>query len=173
MIAQAVLTNPRDLLLLPGPVALGIDGTYIGETRLQSTVQPGMSFEVAYGPMPEISVERSVIERTQENTGLLGGGRRTRTSYRIEVLNNGTNPVELMLEDRMPLSENGDIEIALKNVSPPLSTDAGYLETLRPSGILRWDIALPAGGPDAEPVVIEWTVDVSHSADLDTTPIPR
>lgn len=171
--SMAAFENASNLLLLPGEVSLYIDGSHVGETSLDDVVPPVETFDIAYGPMPRLTIERTIVERETVSTGLLGGGRRTRTSYRIDIHNGRTTPIELVLEDRMPVSRNSEIEVTLKNISLPLSTDENYLAIERPRGILRWNIQLPAGGPDAPPLVVEWTVDVSRSADLDTTPIPE
>ena len=171
--AQATVNNDSNLFLLEGMASLFVDDTFVGDTFLDQSVPPGTSFALSYGPMPSVTVQRTVVERETMTTGLLGGGRLTRTSYRIEIRNELDTPVNMVLEDRMPITRSDDIEVSLKALSMPLSTDANYLANEEPLGVLRWDVQLPAGGPTSPPLIVSWTVDVARSADIETTPIPE
>ena len=134
-----------------------------------------LTFIVWFGELRGISIVREVIERETVKTGLLGGGRLTTTRYRIRIRNERPNPMKIVVEDRMPVSRSEDIEVSLKNVAPPLSTRPDYLVKDRPNGLLQWTIEAAGRNPeepDAE-TTIEWTVSVSHSSEVDTTPIPR
>lgn len=168
VVQQLNLKNDSPLLMLPGEVQLFVDGTFVGRTFL-GLVAAGESFSLSNGPMPGVRMTRTILERTTVKTGLLGGGRLTSTRYRIELENLQPDPLEVILEDRMPESRTSEIEVVLKNLTSALSTNAAYLANDRPLGILRWDLTLP---PSAS-TTIEWTITVSRSADLKITPIPQ
>ena len=89
---------------------LFVDGTFVGRTFL-GLVAAGESFSLSNGPMPGVRMTRTILERKTVKTGLLGGGRLTSTRYRIELENLQPNPLEVILEDRMPESRTSDIEV--------------------------------------------------------------
>jgi hypothetical protein len=140
---------------------------------LDQKVNPDETFNIWFSELKGIEIEREILERETVKTGLLGGGRLTTTRYRITIRNDRPKTMKIIVEDRMPISRSEDIEISLKNVMPQLSTDPAYLDGERQLGILRWEVTLPPGSPDAVPLSIEWTVNVSRSSEVDTTPIPR
>ena len=163
---QSRLRNETDQRISQAPVNLHQGGVMIGRTEIEQ-VPAGASFMVSWGLRPNIQVERELLERRSIRTGLLNGGRLTQLRFRITVRNLENEALELLLEDRLPTSSSGDIEIRVTEPSSPT------MEVREDTGQLRWALELPAGGPDAEPTVVEWTVEVRHSADIKTTPIPE
>ena len=173
--SRGSIENTSELVLLPGFMRLYLDERFVGMLELDRRVDPGGTFVVWFGELRGISINREIIERETVKTGLLGGGRLTTTRYRISILNERPNPVKIVVEDRMPVSSSEDIEVSLKNVEPPLSTRPAYLQEDRPNGLLQWTIEAAGSDPEEPGAVttIEWTVNVSHSSEVDTTPIPR
>jgi hypothetical protein len=171
--SRGSIKNTSGLALLPCSMRLYLDNQFVGMPALDRKVNPGETFNIWFSELKGIEIEREILERETVKTGLLGGGRLTTTSYRITIRNERPTTMKIIVEDRMPISQSEDIEISLKNVTPELSTDPAYLESERQLGILRWEVTLPPGSPDAVPLSIEWTVNVSRSSEVDTTPIPR
>lgn len=173
--SRGTVLNSSGRVLLPCATALYLDDEFVGMPRLERTVAPGESFAVWFGELDGLAIEREVLERETVTTGLLGGGRLTRTAFRITITNERPDGLNLVVEDRMPTSGSDDIEVSIRSVSPPLSNEPGYLEGARERGILRWAIAIPGRNAEGAPgsATIEWTVNVSHSAEVETTPIPR
>ena len=163
----STLRNETSQLISAAPVALFVDGRMTGRTMIEN-VPPGESFTVSWGIRPNLQIERSLLERTSTRTGLLGGGRRTNLRYRITIRNLEPEPLELILEDRLPSTLSDDIKVSALDFSQPI--EASPLET---DGRIRWRLAIPAGGTQSPPTTVEWTVEVTHSADLKTTPIPE
>ncbi|MDG2030525.1 MAG: DUF4139 domain-containing protein [Phycisphaerales bacterium] len=171
--SRGSIKNTSELVLLPCSMRLYLDNQFVGMPALDRKVDPGETFNIWFSELEGMEIEREILERETVKTGLLGGGRLTTTRYRITIRNDRPKTMKIIVEDRMPISRSEDIEISLKNVTPELSTDPAYLDGERKLGILRWEVTLPPGSPDAVPLSIEWTVNVSRSSEVDTTPIPR
>jgi uncharacterized protein (TIGR02231 family) len=167
------LVNDSQYAMLGGEINLSVDGMGIGITELVEDVAVNESFDLWWGEVPSIAVERIVLERDSSKTGLLGGGRRTTMSYRIELKNSGSTPVAVEVLDRYPVSRSGDIEVKLADITPPLSTAKSYLQTMKPRGILEWIVPLGAEGEENASAVVSWEVRVSHSSKVKTTPLPE
>ncbi len=165
------LVNSSGYELLPGVAQIFMGGDFIGETRMPA-VAPKSEFEVYFGPDRAIRARREVVSRNTGNTGLFGGSLATVWKYRV-MLDNGTGrDIDLELLDRRPVSRNEKIEIKIADLSKPLSTNANYLATLQPQGILRWDLTVPAGARGAGAMALTWTVQVTRAKDIETTPLP-
>ena len=167
------LVNDSKYTLLAGEINLAVDGMFIGISQLSEEVPVNGKFNVWWGEVPSIEVERIALERDSSKTGLLGGGRRTTMSYRIELTNTGDTPVTVEVLDRYPVSRSGDIEVKLADVTPALVTTQKYLETMKPRGILEWMVPLGAKGESNASAVVSWEVRVSHSSKIKITPIPE
>jgi hypothetical protein len=168
---RGTVKNAGKTPLLPGPVTIYLDDTFVGMPELDTHVPAGGMLPLWLGEHDALEIERTVLDRETVKTGLLGGGRLTRTRFQITVRNRGDRKIDVVIEDRIPEPRSEDIEVEVKDVSPPLLEDDG---SSRP-GLLRWKIEVPADSEGNTPteVVIEWTTEVSHSADVETTPIPE
>ena len=159
---RATIRNLSDFTFLPGPISLHLDGAFQSIPMLGGMIEPEEGFDIWLARVDDINIERRIIEQETVKTGLLGGGRLSRTRFQIALRNQGTDALTVQVEDRMASTLSDEIEVSLKNVTPPLEPTLG--EQPR-SGILRWIVDVP-------PLLIEWTVTVSHSADVETTLIP-
>ncbi len=162
------LANRSPFVLLAGEASLFMEGEYIGPTWIEE-VPAGGDFDVWFGPDPAITVERTMLAKNTEKTGLFGAGLQTSLEYRIEIRNDGDTAATVEVWDRRPVSRDGEIEVSVVNPRPALATDADYLATDAKQGLMKWLVPL-APGADA---AITWTVRVNRSSDLDITPIPE
>ncbi|MCH2144253.1 MAG: DUF4139 domain-containing protein [Phycisphaerales bacterium] len=169
------IKNAQTVPLLEGPTALYLDGTFIGTPRIETMVPPYGSIELWFGVNTMLEIERTIMERETVKTGLLGGGRLTRTRYRTEIRNLSDREIPLLLEDRIPTSTSDDIEISVKSIAPPLMVGIMDDEGAIPSGLLRWELYVPVAEPgSSDPQQsVEWTINVSHASEVETTPIPE
>lgn len=168
---RATIENDTDLVLLPGPVAIIVEGDFVGETEMPP-VQGRGEFELFLGAEPRIEVVRQPVIRNSSTTGLFGGGRLITLANRIDLQNRLPRPVIVELWDRHPVSRNESIQVSLEGLSRPLDRDATYLERDLPLGLMRWTIALGAAGSPEARTSVSWTVKVAHSEDVEPTPIP-
>ena len=166
------LVNDSPYVMLGGKVALFMEGEFVGPTRL-TAVPRGGEFEIWFGPDPSITIDRQVVSRKTDRTGLLGGGRQTSIVYRIEVVNTGDQSATVEVWDRRPVSLDGDIEVRVVDVSPAMADDRDFLEEESKQGLLKWLLQLAPAGAEGSRKTISWIVRVNRSSDLDITPIPE
>jgi len=170
---RASVRNLSGFTFLPGPISLHVDGAFKSMPILGGMIPPQETFDLWIQRIEDVGIERSILEQETIKTGLLGGGRLSRTRFQIALRNLGTTTREILIEDRMAWTESEDIEVSLRNVTPPLHEDERALGLREESGILQWLVQLPPrSGAEDPPVIVDWTVNVSHSADVDTTRIP-
>jgi uncharacterized protein (TIGR02231 family) len=165
-------TNKSDYILLPGRASIFHGSDYVGKTSL-STISPNETFPIDLGIDPSITATRTLVEKATTTTGLFGSGKKTVYEYQIKISNGSNKPITLRVFDRIPISQNEEIEITLDTVSTPLSTDAEYLKTERPQGILRWDLTIPANLTGDQSFSMTWQVTVARGKDVKTTPLPE
>ena len=165
-------SNKSDYILLPGRASIFHGSDYVGKTSL-STISPNETFQIDLGIDPSITGTRTLVEKTTTSTGLFGSGKKTVYEYQIKISNGNNKPITLRVFDRIPISRNEEIEITLDAVSTPLSTDAEYLKTERPQGILRWDLTIPANMTGEQSFSMTWQVTVARGKDIKTTPLPE
>ena len=163
---QTTLRNEGTQLVQAAPVTLREDGVVRGRTRIDA-LPGGAEFTLGWGIMPNVEVTRELLERRSTNTGLLGGGRLTTLRYRISARNLTSEPVELVIEDPRTEPLDDQIKVTVTEPSVPMVRFGPEDRTL------RWIIDVPPTGSDDAPATVEWTVEVAHSSDLKTTPIPE
>ena len=165
------LTNASAFQLLPGTAQVFMGGDFIGETAMPS-VAPKSDFKVFFGPDRAVRATREVISKVTGAAGLFGGSIATTWNYRIKLDNGTGRDIAVELLDRRAVSRNEKVEIKIADLSSPLSKDALYAAGPQKTGILRWDISVPASarGPAALPVT--WTVQATRAKDIEITALP-
>lgn len=169
---RSEVTNESDYILLPGNASIFHGGDYVGKTSL-NTITPDETFSLDLGIDPTVTAMRTIVEKTTTSTGLFNSGKQTLYEYQISISNGSDAEIELHVFDRIPISRNEEIEVQLKNESIPLSTDAVYVKTERPQGILRWDLTIPANRTGDQSFALSWQVEVSRGKDIEITPLPE
>jgi hypothetical protein len=165
------LTNASAFQLLPGTAQVFMGGDFIGETAMPS-VAPKSDFKVFFGPDRAVRATREVVSKVTGAAGLFGGSIATTWNYRIKLDNGTGRDIAVELLDRRAVSRNEKVEIKIADLSSPLSKDALYAAGPQKTGILRWDISVPASarGPAALPVT--WTVQATRAKDIEITALP-
>lgn len=128
----AQLTNLDELGLVPAQANIFYDGSYIGETYLDPSVMED-TLSLSLGKDPNILVKRTLLKKESKER-IIGESKERTMSYSIEVRNNKATPIELIIQDQLPITQNPEILIE------PTSLDKGVLETK--SGIVTWKINL-------------------------------
>jgi hypothetical protein len=131
-------TNSSGAVLLAGPVDLVRGSGFVGRTRLDFTA-PGAIAKVSFGSEDGLVVVRHREETREESR--LTGRRTTRTKVTWHVSNASPEPRTFFIEERIPVSEVKEVEIAVlgKQCDPaPKSVSA--------EGIARIELTLPPHG---------------------------
>jgi len=127
------MTYRHDRPLLPGDAALFLEGAYIGNTRLDFA-GPGESFVLFAGSEDSLKLTRKLNHEESE----LKRGRRThemRVQFEITVENTGDKELPLHLADRIPVSDDREIEVDHVRIEPEVEPDA--------DGLLQWEVRIP------------------------------
>ncbi len=134
----AGLTDWARLDLVSGPANLFFEGTYIGESYLD-TANLSDTLTVSLGRDPGVVIERELDEQFAARNFL-----RNRTTdqrgYTITVRNNKRVPVTIMLEDQVPVSID---ELIAVRAEP--GERASYDDE---TGLLTWQLTLPPNTDD-------------------------
>ena len=128
----AKVTGWEQLNLLPGRANVFYEGTYVGETVLNPSVIND-TLELALGRDNGITVTRTKLP-VKESNKLFGNDITKTFTYELRMKNNKSKPVNLIIEDQVPLTQNKDIKIEVK--------DSGKSEYNDKSGLLRWNTTI-------------------------------
>lgn len=139
---QAEIINTLGRSLIAGPAEVYLDDRFVGQAAIPPTAA-GQKLYVGFGIDRQIRTRRELM--SQQET-IRGGNRLTSYNCRLVVMNYHESPVEVRLYDRIPIStKDGAIAIQLDEAaSAKLSADPLYDRLKRPTGILRWDVTVPA-----------------------------
>ena len=130
----AQMTKLDELQLVPAKANIFFDGTYIGETFIDPT-QMDDTLNLSLGKDPNIVVKRTLVKKDCKDKIISDRIERV-FAYSIEAKNNKSSTIELIIQDQLPLTTNGDINIEAMELSKgELDTRTGTIEwkmTLKP-----------------------------------------
>lgn len=130
----AQMTKLDELQLVPAKANIFFDGTYIGETYIDPT-QMDDTLNLSLGKDPNIVVKRTLVKKDCKDKIISDRIERI-FAYNIEAKNNKSSTIELIIQDQLPLTTNGDINIEAMELSKgELDTRTGTIEwkmTLKP-----------------------------------------
>ncbi|MFM8873229.1 MAG: DUF4139 domain-containing protein, partial [Phycisphaerales bacterium] len=165
------LVNDSGYQLLPGTAQVFFGGDLVGDAAVPA-VAPKAPFTVFFGADRTVRARREVLSKVLGTAGLFGGSSACTWKYRITLDNGSGRALRVEVIDRRPASRNEKIEVKVADLSAPLSTDAEYLAGPQKSGILRWDLAVPATARGPAATTLTWTVQETHPKDVQTTAMP-
>lgn len=140
----ATATNSSGVPLLAGPIELYVDDAFIGRTSING-VPAGDELKLAFGPDERIRVDRQVLERNHESSGVFSKSDVWRYRIRTTVENLYGEKVEVSLLDQLPVSREESIEVKLLD-----GTTGGSKEDENKPGVRTWKLEL---GPNQKKVV--------------------
>lgn len=128
--------------LLAGPVALFRDGVFVGNGAIAAT-SAGDALDLGFGVDDRVKVTRVALDRQVGEHGLilLGSRKTDARHYKITVANLHDRPMEIVVSDRVPYSEDDRIVVErLKEATPPTAVDVDDQR-----GVLAWRATYQAG----------------------------
>jgi len=105
----ARITGWEDLDLVPGPANVYYGGTYVGQSYINSTSTDD-TLDLSLGRDTKIAVTR-IKQKDFSTQKLIGSTKKEMFAYEITVKNNRKIPVQLELNDQLPVSQQGDIMV--------------------------------------------------------------
>ncbi|MDF3025782.1 MAG: hypothetical protein K0S23_89 [Fluviicola sp.] len=128
----------EDLQLVPASANIFFDGTYIGETYIDPTTMND-TLKLSLGKDPNIIAKRILLKKEYKEK-VVGNDIERTYAYEISVKNLKATTIDLVIEDQIPVTSNGEIVIET------ISTDkANYDKT---TGKLTWTVNLKTKATD-------------------------
>ncbi len=136
----ARFTNPYKQNLLTAPLARWRVNGVLVATEYSPEIGPSEQVEMGFGPLYGVTVDRRILDRSSGDTGLISRSnqRVERAQITVENLTDRTWPLRLV--DRVPYSEQEDLEISW--TANPRPTEENVDDK---RGILAWDMDLAPG----------------------------
>lgn len=131
-VRTAELVNTSDQAVLPGKVALFVDGAFVGTSEV-AFVAPGEAFSAYLGVADRVKLERTLDRKRSK---LDRGSRRTtlKVSFLVKAENLSDAPVTVEMGDRVPVV--GDDAMEIDDVEIPKGAKKDR------SGVVRWTATL-------------------------------
>ena len=136
---MAQITNDMGELILPGTSMVYLDGRYIGRRGLP-LIPAGGEIDLPFGPIDGLRLTRIVLDRNEGDRGVISRSNEITEAVEIKVENLTKEAWPIRLLDRVPYSEQEDLEITWRAQPRPTAED---VEGQR--GILAWEFDLDAG----------------------------
>lgn len=132
---RARLTDWMQYSLLPGESNIYFKGTFVGK----GFIDPALANDtlvVSLGRDRSIQIKRDQIKEFCK-TNTFGSKQKTTKAYEISITNTKKQAVDIVIEDQLPISQNGDLEIETEELS-----GASYDAT---TGKITWKLRIEPG----------------------------
>lgn len=129
------ITDFDDKNLISGPVNIYSDGNYVGETFLDMNSTED-TLDLSLGRDNRVTVERVPIKEFRKK-GFLGNTRTETFAYRINIRNQKEQPVTIVVEDQIPVSQTNQIVVDMLDVGDAQKNDS--------NGVLMWKLSILPG----------------------------
>lgn len=137
---EASFSVKGDAPLLPGEVLLTRDDTFVGKGHLP-LLPPGEKARLGFGADDSVKIKRITVNQKTAEPGLLGSNKSAKHEFRITAKNLHAFPVPLVIEDRIPVSE--DQAIVVERAPEMTKPDVEAPDERR--GVFRWTPTLKGG----------------------------
>ncbi len=131
----AKIGNWEQYNLLPAEANIYFEGSYSGKTNINPHTTTD-SLTVSLGVDPNITVKRNQLNNYKKKA-FIGNNRILNKAYEIEIKNTKNSAIDLILLDRIPISQNRSIKVE--------AIETGIADYNRKNGLLKWKIKLPSG----------------------------
>lgn len=151
----AKITGWEDLDLVEGPANVYFGGTYVGQSYI-NTRSVDDTLSLSFGRDKKIVVSRTKLKDFNSEQ-VAGTTRKITHSYEIVVKNNRKAPIQIELEDQIPVSQNSEIIVEVKEISKAEKNDL--------TGQLKWKLSL---APDeTKKLLLTYTIKYPKNKSID------
>lgn len=126
----AKISNWQQYNLLPGEVNVYFEDSYSGITTINPYATTD-SLTVSLGIDPNVVIKRKPINNFKKNN-FIGNNKVIDKAYEIELKNNKNTAVDVVIVDRIPISQNKDIKLE--------DIETGNADYDTKKGVLTWKI---------------------------------
>jgi uncharacterized protein (TIGR02231 family) len=131
----AEIANWTDLNLMPGDANVYFDGTFVGNTFIDTKASQD-TLLLSLGRDKKVIIDRTV-KKDYTTKKLIGLNKKEEYAYEISVRNTKKDAIEITIEDQYPVSKNGEIEVVL--------IDGNGAAVDKDKGTLTWKLKLAPG----------------------------
>ena len=131
----AQITGWENLNLAPGQANIYFDGAYVGQSYINPE-ETNDTLTLSLGRDQRINFNREKVKELTSSK-LFGGNKERSFAYELTVRNTKKEPITIVIEDQVPVSQEKDIEIKIIELSGGIQ--------LTSSGIVKWKITLQVG----------------------------
>jgi uncharacterized protein (TIGR02231 family) len=129
---------------------------YVGSFMLPETA-PGSELRIPFGVDNRVKVTRTVLPQKGTREGLIGRDRQVVRAFRTTIENLRDLPITIVLEERVPISEEERIKVEISEATTP-----GSVELKDRPGVLNWRLELKP--KEKRDVTLEYAI--RHPRDL-------
>jgi uncharacterized protein (TIGR02231 family) len=149
---EASFKQSEDAPLLPGRVSIYRDGVFVGRGQMKAASKDE-AVRLGFGADDKVKIERIILNRNEGSAGLIVTTSKTdERSFKTTVRNGHDFPIRVAIEDRLPVSENEEIQVEM--MSSTTTPTATNLRDKR--GVLEW--AFDAKPGEVKDVNLAWRV---------------
>ncbi|PHR46674.1 MAG: hypothetical protein COA32_09320 [Fluviicola sp.] len=150
----ARITNLEELQLIPANATIFFDGSYMGETYINPGVMDD-TLSLSLGKDPNIIVKRTFMKKKYKEK-IIGNDVEKTSTYQIEILNNKSKDIQLIVQDQIPISRKEGIEVVAEEISKG--------ELNETTGIIEWKLDVKS--KDKQLLDLKYTVKHNKSEPL-------
>ena len=154
---MAEISNLDDLSLIPGNASIFHDGTYLGETYINTSTMDD-TLSLSLGKETNLQVKHTLLKNDCK-TRVIGDKTIKTYAYLIEVKNHKSSTASITIEDQIPVTQNSDIEIEIEDLSK------GDLNVI--TGLIDWELKLKP--KETKKIKLTYTVSYSKSKQINLT----
>ena len=135
------IKNETDFSFLSGSLNVFLDNNFVSSSELKF-VAPGSEFWTFLGVDESIKVEHKLLQKLEEQSGLLSKKNKIIYSYLIEIENNKKTNEEIVVFDQIPIPKNEKIIVNL--IEPKFTKNTENLKK-NEQNFLEWKFLLEPG----------------------------
>jgi len=153
----ARITGWEDLDLVEGPANIYYGGTYVGQSYIQ-TRSVDDTLDLSLGRDNKIVVTRTKLKDMTAQK-LIGSTKKETYAYEINIKNNRKAPIQIEINDQLPISQQSDItveEIELSKAEKNAITGKlTWKLTLQPDELRKINLAFSIKHPKSQKITIQ------------------
>jgi uncharacterized protein (TIGR02231 family) len=152
----AKVTGWQRLNLIDAPANVYFQNTYVGVSQI-NTSSVSDTLELSFGRDNKIMVARTKLEDTA-GTKFIGGKRNEYLLYEISIKNNQRSPIDIKIQDQLPISQEADIVVEPNETSKAsidqLSGRLQWMKTIQSNQLIKLRIGFTVKYPKNKTVII-------------------
>ncbi|MBI1838297.1 MAG: DUF4139 domain-containing protein [Flavobacteriia bacterium] len=147
----------QDLDLIPGSTNVYFSGVYVGISEID-TKNVNDTLSLSFGRDNKVQVMRK-LKKELSSKRVVGNSKKDSYLYEIVVRNNRNVPIKIDIFDQVPISTNGDITVAVDNISgaakDEVTGETKWAVTIQPAEVKSYEIGFTIKYPKEADIKVE------------------